>query len=366
MRFAFCTTKSFAVTLLLSSVFVLSANAVPGGFTGRTLLTSSSGCGGCHGSTANVTVQTTITGPSSLGPGQTGSYTIKVTVGSSTSSKAGVNIAVSSGTLSPVSSQLQLSGSEITQNTRLARGTNYTFNYTAPASGGPVTIYATVAGDANTWNWASNVVVTLPIQLSSFVGRFNGPSVQLDWQTVSEVNNYGFFVLRRRSNEAAFTEVPNSFVAGHGTTNVPQRYRFLDGTPQSGVTQYRLRQVDLDGSEYLSEPIAVSMPTSVENAAPVQFLLDQNYPNPFNPTTTIKFALPKDASVSLKVYNLLGQEIATLVNENKPAGFYNMQWNGRNQYGNTVATGVYFYRIEAKPEDGGAPFTNLKEMMLIK
>jgi photosystem II stability/assembly factor-like uncharacterized protein len=115
---------------------------------------------------------------------------------------------------------------------------------------------------------------------------------------------------------------------------------------------------------------ALLTPTGVddgeEQGIPTEFALQQNYPNPFNPTTTIKFALPQNASVTLKIYNLLGQEIATLVDENKPAGFYNMQWNGRNQYGNTVATGVYFYRIEAKPADGGAPFTSLKKMLLLK
>jgi flagellar hook assembly protein FlgD len=76
--------------------------------------------------------------------------------------------------------------------------------------------------------------------------------------------------------------------------------------------------------------------------------------------------LPQAAAVSLKIYNLLGQAVASLVDESKPAGFHTMQWNGRNQYGNGVATGVYFYRIEAKPADGSTPFTSLKKMILMK
>jgi photosystem II stability/assembly factor-like uncharacterized protein len=99
---------------------------------------------------------------------------------------------------------------------------------------------------------------------------------------------------------------------------------------------------------------------------PTTYALDQNYPNPFNPITTIRFALPKLSNVTIKIYNIIGQEVATLVEGVREAGFYTQQWNGHNQYGNQVATGVYFYRIEAKPADGGAPFTSLKKMLLIK
>lgn len=103
-----------------------------------------------------------------------------------------------------------------------------------------------------------------------------------------------------------------------------------------------------------------------ESGIPTSFALDQNYPNPFNPSTTIKFALPQDAAVTLKIYNLLGQEVSNLVDETRSAGYHQILWNGRNQSGNQVATGVYFYRIEAKPSDGGQPFSSLKKMLLLK
>lgn len=99
---------------------------------------------------------------------------------------------------------------------------------------------------------------------------------------------------------------------------------------------------------------------------PETFVLMQNYPNPFNPTTTIQYALPSAATVSLRIYNLLGQEVATLVDESQSAGYHTAIWNGRNQYGAQVATGVYFYRIEARSTDGAAPFTALKKMLLVK
>jgi photosystem II stability/assembly factor-like uncharacterized protein len=99
---------------------------------------------------------------------------------------------------------------------------------------------------------------------------------------------------------------------------------------------------------------------------PTTYVLDQNYPNPFNPTTTIKFALPKESNVTLRIYNIVGQEVAHLVEENKPAGFFQAQWSGRNQDGTAVASGVYFYRMEAKPVAGGESFVSLKKMMLLK
>jgi hypothetical protein len=101
-------------------------------------------------------------------------------------------------------------------------------------------------------------------------------------------------------------------------------------------------------------------------AVPETFSLMQNYPNPFNPTTTIRYALPKEAQVRVQVYNILGQLVAELVNDVQNAGYHNIVWNGRNQYGTQVATGVYLYRLEARPTDGSAPFVSTKKMLLVK
>ena len=100
---------------------------------------------------------------------------------------------------------------------------------------------------------------------------------------------------------------------------------------------------------------------------PVTFALDQNFPNPFNPTTTIQYALPKQSRVSLKIYSVLGQEVATLVDEVQSASYYRMIWNGKDRNGAQVATGIYFYRIQADPvERDGAPFVQVKKMLLVK
>jgi hypothetical protein len=99
---------------------------------------------------------------------------------------------------------------------------------------------------------------------------------------------------------------------------------------------------------------------------PKEFALEQNYPNPFNPTTTISYALAVDARATLKVFDVLGRQIATLVDEVQPAGTRTVQWNGRNGAGLQVASGVYFYKLEAAPVGGGSLFSNLKKMLLLK
>ncbi len=99
---------------------------------------------------------------------------------------------------------------------------------------------------------------------------------------------------------------------------------------------------------------------------PAKYALEQNHPNPFNPTTTIRFNLPTESNVTLKIYNILGQELAALVQGVHSPGFLSTEWNGKNQFGHQVASGVYFYRIEAKPVNGSTPFVSLKKMILLK
>jgi hypothetical protein len=110
------------------------------------------------------------------------------------------------------------------------------------------------------------------------------------------------------------------------------------------------------------------IPTGTESGPseiPDVFALDQNYPNPFNPTTTVKYDLPEEATVTLKIYNVLGQEVLTLVSGTQAAGRYQAVWDGRNNFGTPVSSGVYFYRIEATGVSG-VPFVSLKKMMFLK
>jgi hypothetical protein len=112
--------------------------------------------------------------------------------------------------------------------------------------------------------------------------------------------------------------------------------------------------------------ITTDVVQTTPDAIPESYDLGQNYPNPFNPTTVIRYALPEPSSVTLKIYNVLGQQVAELVNDVKSAGFFQAQWNGRNQYGQLVSSGVYFYRMEAHATNDGNVFVSEKKMLMLK
>ena len=324
-----------------------------GGISGRTLKDDALSCGGCHGGSKTATV--TITGPATLAINQTARCTVSV----SGSPNMGVDIAVSAGTLTPVSSNLKTLNSDLTHSDKTASGP-YIFDYTAPGTQQAVTMYASglSGGFGGTWNTASNlsINVPLPIQMSSFTGsRLDQNSIQLEWSTVSEINNYGFYVERKSAIDQDYAQLQNSFIAGHGTTTVPQHYSYTDEQVAAGTWYYRLKQVDLDGTSHFSDPVQVSIATGVPESHPAAFALLQNYPNPFNPSTGISFSVPTSGHVTLNVYNLRGQLVASLVDEERAAGAYRVEWTPRN-----VASGMYIYRLHA------GNFVDTKKLLLLK
>ena len=178
----------------------------------------------------------------------------------------------------------------------------------------------------------------LPVELSSFTSLVNNNNVLLEWTTASEMNNSGFQIQRRYARD----ETPDDwnvveFINGHGTTTTPNNYNFTDKNLQSGKYKYRLKQIDFNGNfEYhnLSDEVVIGVPD--------KFSLSQNYPNPFNPGTKIYYDLPIPNYVVLKVYDLSGKEVMTLVNENQNAGRYEVNFDGSN-----LASGAYYYRLES-------------------
>lgn len=201
----------------------------------------------------------------------------------------------------------------------------------------------------------------LPIQLASFNASLaNGSDVLLEWVAQTQVNNYGFYIQRRLQGETEFTEVPNSFVQGHGTTTQPMHYSWTDLNVPAGSYEYRLRQVDLDGTAHLSYPVSIVVPgvLSVRDgqSVPAQFKLDQNYPNPFNPSTKITFSLAEPNFTTLRVFNIIGQEVATLFSGIAEAGrAYVFNFDASN-----IGSGVYFYRVESGSK------VDIKRMILMK
>jgi photosystem II stability/assembly factor-like uncharacterized protein len=212
----------------------------------------------------------------------------------------------------------------------------------------------------NTTGWAVGTLGTIvatenpiPVELVSFSASVNKSNVDLYWQTASETNNKGFEILRSLNN---VTEQKNwtkiGFVEGSGTSSEENTYTFTDKNLEAGSYSYKLVEIDFTGTRN-----DLKIATAEVNSSPAEYVLEQNYPNPFNPTTIINYQLGMDNLVVLKVYNMLGQEVATLVNEYKPAGRYNVQFTINNEQ---LSSGVYFYKLTA------GSYTAVKKMILLK
>ncbi|HCY74928.1 MAG TPA: hypothetical protein DHV28_03335 [Ignavibacteriales bacterium] len=194
---------------------------------------------------------------------------------------------------------------------------------------------------------ADEADLPIPVELESVEAKVNGNSVSLNWITVTELNNRGFQI-ERKSNNSDWIKV--GFVNGSGTSTEPKSYNYIDQNIMPGIYNYRIKQIDFNGSityYNLSETIEIGIPEA--------FDLAQNYPNPFNPITTIKYSVAKLAQVNIVVFNSIGEEIVTLVNEAKQPGSYFVQFNARD-----VSSGVYFYKLIA------GDFISTKKMILIK
>jgi hypothetical protein len=189
----------------------------------------------------------------------------------------------------------------------------------------------------------------IPVEMTAFKAEVDENGITLKWETSTETNNSGFDIERSADNKK-FEKVGH--VKGNGTTTEAKQYSFKDGsiTTGKGIVYYRLKQIDFNGTSKFTEAIEVDY-----SIIPVEFSLSQNYPNPFNPTTTIKFGIPKETKVILKVYDVLGKEISTIVNQKLEPGYYKYEWDASR-----FASGVYFYRIEA------GSFVNIKKMMILK
>ncbi|MFZ1852518.1 MAG: fibronectin type III domain-containing protein, partial [Nitrosomonas sp.] len=166
----------------------------------------------------------------------------------------------------------------------------------------------------------------LPVELSSLTSSVNNSNVSLNWTTSSETNNSGFDIERRdERSETQDVWKKITFINGHGSTTTPNNYSFTDRNLSSGKYKYRLKQIDFNGNfEYhnLLNEVLIGVPD--------KFSLSQNYPNPFNPTTRISYELPITNFVSLKVYDVLGNEVGSLVNQKQNAGSFEISFDGSN------------------------------------
>ena len=194
--------------------------------------------------------------------------------------------------------------------------------------------------DTTPFNFVLIIPNPLPVELSSFTAIVLENSVKLNWRTETEVNNYGFEILRgvypakSRTQNDKWEKI--GFVEGNGNSNSPKDYTFTDNLTLTRTLYYRLKQIDTDGQSEYSKVIEVDA-----GIIPAEIVLEQNYPNPFNPSTTIRFNFTHSGDVRLSIYNLLGEQIMQLVNGFLEAGIHTVNFNASD-----LNSGVYLYKFE--------------------
>jgi hypothetical protein len=188
----------------------------------------------------------------------------------------------------------------------------------------------------------------LPVIISEFAFSVAGNDVTLRWTTAQEIDNSEFEVYRTLEDNNEWVKA--GFIRGGGTTSGEKKYKFEDKKLQTAVYSYKLKQIDYNGNfEFftLQDDVTVGKPGKIE--------ISQNYPNPSNPKSKIDYQLPEEGNVTIKIYDITGREVSTLVDETKKAGYYSVEFDGTN-----LASGVYFYRLMSNG------FNQTRKMVLIK
>lgn len=199
--------------------------------------------------------------------------------------------------------------------------------------------------------WVVNELA-LPVELISFSAQAENSVVSLNWQTATEVNNYGFEVERKYA-DGQWEKI--GFVEGYRNSNTAHSYSFQDKVTATGKYLYRLKQIDADGS------FIYSAEQEVSTAQPSEFSLRQNYPNPFNPSTKISYSLPADCRVKIDIYNTTGELIETLTDRVETAGVKEVVWNAQS-----FPSGMYIVNMKAFTLGSGKDFSATGKLLLVK
>jgi len=196
------------------------------------------------------------------------------------------------------------------------------------------------------------VYVKTPVQLAHFSGHIlERKGIELKWETTVEVAHAGFNVLRKSASDREYQQINEKLIKSDGT----KKYCYIDRNVEVGETySYKLEDISITGEKTQHDPITVFV------TRPKDYKLYQNYPNPFNPTTNIEYQLPEQTMITMKIYNIRGQEVKTLVDNVKQAGYHSVVWNGLDNNDKPVASGVYYYRIETKS------YNEVKKMILLR
>jgi hypothetical protein len=195
----------------------------------------------------------------------------------------------------------------------------------------------------------AEITEVVPVELLAFTASVNNSEINLLWSTASELNNRGFEIERSINDADNFVTI--GFVEGESTSTEINYYSFTDHPDFSGksVLYYRLKQVDFDGTYSYSDIVQVTYDV------PSTFVLNQNFPNPFNPSTSITYFVPKESFVTIKIYDFLGREVKTLVNNFLSTGSYEILFDASD-----LTSGTYFYTMIAEN------YSNTKKMIILK
>lgn len=358
-------------TLLLISVFtsvvIYAGTDFITGIIGLTQL-NGEGCL-CHNLNADPAVLVWVEGPDTLEQNQTAQYRIRMTGGPAV--KGGFNIAARFSNLSVSDTGTQEIDNEIAHNTPRSfvnDTVSWNFSFTASNSVNWDTIYSVaqsvnndgIPSSVDRWNFGPKfpvrIIPPVPVELTSFTANADGKNVRLSWTTGSEVNNKGFEVLRKASaNDQESEWIAVGFVNGMGTTSQPQSYSFIDKNITSAKLSYKLKQIDFDGKYKFTNETEVSVMIS-------EFKLHQNFPNPFNPSTNISWELTTPGFVKLKIYNSLGEQVATLLNEYQDAGLHSTSFEAAAD----LASGIYLCSIEILPSENSPVINLVNKMVLLR
>jgi hypothetical protein len=199
-------------------------------------------------------------------------------------------------------------------------------------------------------HWSINVKT--PVELAYFSGHSNErKGIELEWETTVEVAHAGFNIFRKSTSDYEYQQLNQQLLKANGM----KKYNYIDRSVEVGETySYKLEDVSISGEKAQHDPITVFI------SRPKDYKLYQNYPNPFNPTTQIEFQLPQQAKMTIKIYNIMGQEVKTLVDEVKEAGYHTIVWNGLDNSGTPVSSGIYYYRMLT------GSYSEVKKMVLLR
>ena len=236
-------------------------------------------------------------------------------------------------------------------NDRVFEGARFVF-HSKQFNQGNLRIHVQVSDGQKTTKSCEWTLLLTHVELSTFQAQFIPfTGIRLNWQTFAEFDNAGFEVLRSRNQHNDYQRITNEIIPRRNDGT----YVFVDSTALAGDQYYyQLQDISLNGSRTCHGPI------KVELTLPEQFKVYQNYPNPFNPETRIRFQLPSTSHTRVAIFNTVGQLVRLLVDKSLTAGYHESKWDGRDQQGVRVSSGVYYYRIEAGRE------RSVKKMVLLK